>query len=351
MTATIGFTGDIMSHLGFVLQECEGRPFGDFFTAPVRQLCKAQDELWGNLEGPVSRKTNGLEIHLQLLNTRPSWPKLFFPRHYLATLLNLNYKVLGVANNHSLDFETTADARLSAEILEEHGIAAPGVTFDPVLRVVGGISFAIIATTCFLNPPLHAGRVALITDQTKPQLLETIRQWSARVDYVVVLTHWGWDYIAEPTKAVRQLARELLDAGARVIYGNHPHILWPIEQPDAGRLVCYSMGNFAQVFGCSRAHPSFRPYSKALHGGFLSVEFTRERIRPTFYPLLTRHNYEEWLAELGLLKSYWFWTRRDLHQWKYTIPSRRQRLFSRVELNGSPRSVPLTMQEIDAFYI
>lgn len=349
--AAIGFTGDIMSHFGTVIQEYEGQPFGAFFSAPVRRLCQAQDEMWGNLEGPVGRSDNGLEIQLQMLKRRSGWPKLFFPRHYIATLLNLNYRVLGVANNHSFDFETAADTETTAETLKEFGVEAPGLDFEPVVREVGGLSFAVIATTSFLNPPARGGPVALITAESKPRLMEAIRRWRRRVDYVVVMTHWGWDYVAAPTPAVRQLARELLAAGARVIYGNHPHILWPIEQPSADTLVCYSMGNFAQVFGCSRTHRNFRPYSKALTGGLLSVEFTRERIRPTFHPLLTKHNYENWLAELGLNKSYWYWTSQEIHYWKRTIPGRERHFFSRVEVNGPPRPTPLSMREIDSSYL
>ena len=202
MTATIGFTGDIMSHLGFVIREMEGHPFGDFFSEPVRQLCQTQDEMWGNLEGPVSHNENGVEIYLQMKRTCYPWPKLFFPKHYIPTLLDLNFRVLGVANNHSFDFETAQDTKNTVEILKEYGVETPGLCFDPVVREVGGISFAIIATTSFLNPP-GGRRVALITDNSLPILTATVRRWSRQVDYVVVMTHWGCDYLAHPPQNVR----------------------------------------------------------------------------------------------------------------------------------------------------
>ena len=345
MGATIGFTGDIMSHLGFVIQEWEGQPFREFFSEPVRQLCRAQDEMWGNLEGPARRSEDGLALHHRAKSSGCRYPKLFFPGHYIPALVELNFKVLGIANNHSFDFETPDDTQTTNAILKEHGIAAPGLCFDPVVREVGGLSFAIIATTSFLNPP-GGTRVALITDRTWRHLLASVRRWRARVDYVVVMTHWGCDYQASPPSQVRWLARELLEAGARVIYGNHPHVLWPVEQSRPDRLVCYSMGNFSQVSGCGTTCTDHSACVRPLHGGILSVEFERDRIRPILFPIFTEENYREWFAELRLSRSYWMWTAQDLKDWKSTLPRRRLRLSSRAVRNGPPLPVPLTRRDL-----
>src|SRR6266540_2230026 len=189
------------------------------------------------------------------------------------------------------------------------------MSFEPVIRELNVIAFGIIATTCFLNPP--GGRaVALITRRTYPQLIESIRRWKRKLDYIVVMTHWGKDYEPYPSNSVRRLANDLLQVGANVVYGNHPHVVWPIEQPASDQLVVYSMGNFSQVFRC--ANRCRYPYLKALYGGVVSVEFDRMRIMPTFYPLMTKHNYETWYRELGIPRSYWTWTAGDVMRWRRT---------------------------------
>ena len=349
MKAKVGLTGDVMSHLGFVIQEREGRPFAESFAPSVRELCLEQDEMWGNLEGPVADCDDGLLTFYRARRSCYTWPKLFFPKHYVPALRDLNFRVLGIANNHSFDFETSSDTRVSRRVLREYGIEAPGLCFDPVVREVGGLSFAIFATTSFLNPP-GGRRVALLTPRSLPVLLRRVRDWSRHVDFVVVMTHWGADYQPGPPSEIVRLARQLLSAGAHVIYGNHPHIMWPIEQPAPDKLVCYSLGNFTNAFGCSSRARDTYPYAKASYGGLLSVEFGKDLIRPTFYPLITRHNYGEWGRELGLRKGYWIWNAKDVDRWKSTMAKRTQRLFFRVERNGSPKQTPLTAQGIESFY-
>src|SRR6266498_2048226 len=106
MTVAVGLTGDIMSHLGFVIQEVEGHPYRANFSESVRELCNAQHEMWGNLEGPARPSEDGLAIYMQLQKSCYRQPKLFFPKHYLHDLRDLNFKVLSIANNHCFDFET-----------------------------------------------------------------------------------------------------------------------------------------------------------------------------------------------------------------------------------------------------
>ena len=68
------------------------------------------------------------------------------------------------------------------------------------------------------------------------------------IDAVIVTPHWGEEYTANPSRAQRDLAKRLLDAGATMILGSHPHVLQPWEKYKTrdGRetFVIYSLGNF-----------------------------------------------------------------------------------------------------------
>jgi poly-gamma-glutamate synthesis protein (capsule biosynthesis protein) len=60
---------------------------------------------------------------------------------------------------------------------------------------------------------------------------------------VIVLPHWGNEYITAPQENQRALARRMAAAGADIILGGHPHVPQGIELID-GVPVVYSLGNF-----------------------------------------------------------------------------------------------------------
>lgn len=55
--------------------------------------------------------------------------------------------------------------------------------------------------------------------------------------------HWGWEREPGPSERQRQLARTMIDAGADVVVGGHPHVTQGAEYY-RGRLIVYSLGNF-----------------------------------------------------------------------------------------------------------
>jgi len=51
------------------------------------------------------------------------------------------------------------------------------------------------------------------------------------------------EYATSPTRQQEELARKMMEAGADLIVGGHPHVVQPLEQY-RGRWVAYSLGNF-----------------------------------------------------------------------------------------------------------
>jgi len=351
MHAIIGFTGDLTSHFGFAVLQEEGQSYQDFFSPEIRALCDTHHEMWGNLEGPATRNENAIDTSFLLSSKRSRFPKLFFPKQFLTALRDLNFRVLGIANNHSFDFGSPDDIFESAAILRSMDVEAPGAYFEPVVREIDGVSFAIFATTCHVNGTMPSGsQIAFLSRSTLPELLAAVRIWKSRVDYIVVLTHWGQDYEPVPRESIRNLAKYLIDSGVNVIYGNHPHILWPIEQPGPRQLICYSLGNFSQVIGCVPHHPRAPVYNKALFSGLLTVNFSLDRIDTVFYPTETRHNFAGWLHSMGCHKSYWIWNFEDVAMWLQSLSVPRERLWSKVFRNGPPRRPPATEAEVQNLY-
>ncbi|MBI4257149.1 AmmeMemoRadiSam system protein B [Candidatus Uhrbacteria bacterium] len=61
--------------------------------------------------------------------------------------------------------------------------------------------------------------------------------------FVIVFPHWGIEYVSEPQDGQRELATRMIEAGADLIIGSHPHVIQGIETVD-GVPVVYSLGNF-----------------------------------------------------------------------------------------------------------
>ena len=101
----------------------------------------------------------------------------------------------------------------------------------------------------------------------KEQLLDDVRAARRKADIVIVSLHWGTEYAREPDPEQRAFAHQLIDAGATLVLGHHPHTPQPVERYHHG-LIAYSLGNF--VFDPTRDH--------ARHGLLLHCTLARGRV-------------------------------------------------------------------------
>ena len=79
-------------------------------------------------------------------------------------------------------------------------------------------------------------------------MLDAIKAARAQCDLLVVSIHWGVEYAPAPRPEDVETAHKMLEAGASVIVGHHPHVLQPVEtyRTADGRnaVIFYSLGNF-----------------------------------------------------------------------------------------------------------
>jgi poly-gamma-glutamate synthesis protein (capsule biosynthesis protein) len=83
----------------------------------------------------------------------------------------------------------------------------------------------------------------------RTQSLEAVREAREEAQAVIVMIHWGYEYDLRTDPAQRQIARELVEAGATLVAGHHPHVVQDLEVMPAtdgsgDALVAYSLGNF-----------------------------------------------------------------------------------------------------------
>jgi poly-gamma-glutamate synthesis protein (capsule biosynthesis protein) len=71
-----------------------------------------------------------------------------------------------------------------------------------------------------------------------------------RADVIVVSVHAGTEFSEEPQPSLRRFYEGLVEAGADIVLGHHPHVLQPVVWHH-GKPIAQSLGNF--IFGQGRA--------------------------------------------------------------------------------------------------
>ena len=113
-----------------------------------------------------------------------------------------------------------------------------------------GIKVAFLGIVEMLNYPLSDSNTCkVIWTSNEDQIRDLLTKASSMADVVVVHVHWGEENESEVEDHVRELAQKMVNWGADIIYGNHPHLLRDIDiltrESDGKQCpVAYSLGNF-----------------------------------------------------------------------------------------------------------
>jgi poly-gamma-glutamate capsule biosynthesis protein CapA/YwtB (metallophosphatase superfamily) len=221
-------------------------------TAPFREVAArlaAADLALGNFEGTISAR----------IPPRPGGTAFVSRPAVVEGLRAAGFDVLSLANNHAGDF---GGATLLETIrrLRDAGIATVGAGADeaaarePAVLERKGVRFAVLAFNSIVGtPPPGPGRPGAVRIRMAPwfpfsqedldRVAEDVRRARARADVVIVFPHWGQEYVTRPVADQVRVAHALLEAGADLVVGTHPHWVQGAEI-HRGRLVAYSLGNF-----------------------------------------------------------------------------------------------------------
>ena len=175
------------------------------------------------------------------------------PGSAALTLAGAGVDVVSLANNHILDFGSEG-LEDTISVLDEVGILRPGAgannaeAYAPrVLVLDNEIRVAFVSASAIIPGGFSAGAERPGIADAKwaiPRVLAAVRAAASGNDVVVVSIHWGVERATCPSQDQRGLAQQLIEAGANLILGHHPHVLQPIETFDR-TVIAYSLGNFA----------------------------------------------------------------------------------------------------------
>lgn len=290
--------GDDLLHMGLVNQgiQADGSRNYDFLFKDILDFVDAADIAIINQESPIGGNDRGFS----------GYPAFNSPTEAADAIAKAGFDVVLTATNHTYDqglgglkyfhdyfykypqisvvgthSNLNEDSRTShrgSYWLDKYGVSPndrprfDDLQLEPedmvntsafVIREVNGVKIAILNYTyshnwttwangldgylnrlCYYDPATRE----IDFDTINPEVLDDIKLAREVCDIVIVCPHWGYEYSFEPCAYQKDFARQMIDAGADVIIGAHPHIVEPVEYitTDNGNsgLCYYSLGNF-----------------------------------------------------------------------------------------------------------
>jgi capsule synthesis protein PGA_cap len=223
-TVRLLFTGDILlsRQVEVEMQRTRASPW-----AGLDGVFHDADWVAGNFEGAIGPATECI--------VRGTAPCFAAPPTSAALLAAAGFSAVTIENNHAGDLGPAGRTH-SREELRRSGILGLGFDRSPEFMHAGNLTIALIAVTTVVAADGHVQAIPSTTLAQKLRMARTL------ADLVIVSVHWGLELYDWPTPAQRQEAEWLIDNGADLIVGHHPHV---VQAPECvhGHPVFFSLGN------------------------------------------------------------------------------------------------------------
>ncbi len=254
------FVGDIMLSRGIAYQiKKHNDPRYPFLN--IASFLRSADVIFGNLEGPISNRGRN-QGSIYSFRAKPE---------VIEGLEFAGFNILSLANNHSLDWGREA-LEDTITIARDSGIKTIGagrnyseanspiiwksdlqklrnieeVGLPEINLEVEPLKIAFLAYTNLYPETLKAkensiGISSFDLEKTAKEL-NRLKE-TKEADIVIISFHWGEEYKTRSNLTQQKIAHALIEAGADLIVGHHPHVVQEIEKYRNG-WIAYSLGNF-----------------------------------------------------------------------------------------------------------
>ncbi|MDP4093398.1 MAG: CapA family protein [Bacillota bacterium] len=276
-TVRIMATGDILLGRGVKYWiKAQGKDYRYPFEK-VADYLKQGDIIFGNLEESITSSEHSLT------GIEQKGGKYVFKNDVesIDGIEFAGFNLLNIANNHILDYYEQGLFD-TLDILDKNGIAHAGAGRNidearkPAIIEKNGIKVGLLSYTemaeatyngnpplCYLAGPGKAG----VAPKKLEYIKEDISKLRPLVDIVLVSLHWGVEYDPNLSPGQQEFAHEVINAGADMIIGHHPHQIKGIEIYN-GKPILYSLGNFI----------SDQNESDNQEGFFIDAQFSTDKI-------------------------------------------------------------------------
>ncbi len=205
---------------------------------------------------------------------------------YVPLLKANNNTVASLANNHAFDYGITG-MKDTISYLKDEGITPIGAgetedeAHQAVVQDINGRKITILnymdsnnfAEYSYDVMPYangsNPGYSAYDSEDAQKQIAENNDS-----DLIIAYLHFGNEYSNSPNEDQVKIAHELIDYGADVVIGSHPHVTQGIEMYN-GKPIFYSLGNFI-----------FDQSNPATHSAyFVQIDLVGDTGECTVYPI------------------------------------------------------------------
>lgn len=231
----------------------------------VRALLRSADIALVNHEGPAPDR----------FSYHPSGFVFTFDPALLVGLQRAGIDLVSLANNHIRNAGSRGVVQTMRN-LREVGTASVGAGRDQSDARSGRCLDAAGTRACFLayngiNVGEHGAtraRPGAATLREGAIRADIARLRDEGADVIVVVPHWGPEYVDPPVASQRRLARAMVHAGADLVLGAHSHVVGAVRHVRRTPVV-YSMGNL--LFDLTR-------FERTLEGVLVEVTFMTDRV-------------------------------------------------------------------------
>ncbi len=154
---------------------------------------------------------------------------------HIEGLVYAGVDVVTLANNHIGNYGKEGIDE-TVKLLRSHNIDVAGINEEPPIRVINNIRVGFLAYN-----DIGVKEEGVSSADTNVMVKE-IQKLRNNVDVLVVSMSWGEEYTATPSARQIELAHFIIDSGADLVLGNHPHWIQPPEVY-SGKYIMYAHGN------------------------------------------------------------------------------------------------------------
>lgn len=295
--ANITFLGDVM--MGRSSEFLGAKNGYDYFFNNSQYLWEDSDIVVANLESAIIndstkfKENKDKEIHLRSKSAS------------LDAMDDAGVTIYNLANNHVGDYRRSG-MKNTLKHLDKRNMDYIGAGYDKedamsyVMSEINGETVAFVSVSDIVPRKFTAG-------ENKPGILTTnddnylrlIKHVSGLSDKTVIYVHWGEEIPQNITQRQQELGQGMIDNGADVVVGMHPHVIQQTEKYKDG-IILYSLGNFIFDQEQTRTKDSIVTNFRIDKNGKSTLEFIPMRIvngrpRVTHNPFFKRRIYKQLL--------------------------------------------------------
>lgn len=266
MMIRLTLLGDLFYSEEIACRHSESENTGSIFKA-ISPYIEESDILFVNLEGPLEKRDYKRSDVTSHLSNSPKVLDLF---------KNFSVCVVNIGNNHIMDYGPES-LKKTVETLKRSNVfvlGAGGTITDANKEIVLDVKGKKLGFLSFTSDVGYVGSVIATNNSAgcasysdNDAAIQRVKEFKSRgIDTLCVSLHWGHEYFFYPSEMQVRLAHQLVDAGANMIIGHHPHVIQGVEQYK-NALIIYSLGNF--FFSPYKSSTGRKKYLKKVTKNFM----------------------------------------------------------------------------------